>query len=162
LPHAEQFMVMGLAIGMFFAIPIFTVVFFRLLFGPPMPTALEPSLMILVAPFAVGMSTYLAVSHRMDLFAQSLFVLTVFMLIVLLARLRHLRSCCPFRVSWWSVSFPLTACAIAALRVSLSSPGWASDLLAAIILVFASAVILWLFVRTLVGIFHGELRTLSA
>ena len=44
-----------------------------------MPPALQPSLMILMAPFAVGFSAYLSVAGRVDLFASSLFDLAVFM-----------------------------------------------------------------------------------
>ena len=61
LPPMHGAMVMGLAVGLFFAVPLFTLVFSRLVFEPPMPDALQPSLLIiLVAPFAVGFSAYLA------------------------------------------------------------------------------------------------------
>jgi tellurite resistance protein len=121
---------------------------------------MEPSLLILVAPFAVGMSTYVATTGRVDLFAESLYVLTIFVLTVLLARLRHLGQCCPFRVGWWAVSFPIAACAIAALRFSEERPGWATDSIAIAVLALASLVIGWLFLRTLSGIASGELRAL--
>jgi tellurite resistance protein len=93
-------MVFGLAVGLFFTVPLFTLVFSRLLFEEPLPVALQPSLMILVAPFAVGTSAYIATMGQVDVFAQSLFALTLFMLAVLLGRLRCLAACCPFRVSW--------------------------------------------------------------
>lgn len=49
-PPLQSTMVVGLAVGLFFAVPLFTIIFFRLVFGPPLPQALEPSLLILVAP----------------------------------------------------------------------------------------------------------------
>ena len=49
LPPMHGVMVLGLAVGLFFAIPLFTLVFSRLVFEPPMPDALQPSLLILVA-----------------------------------------------------------------------------------------------------------------
>ena len=127
LPPMHAIMVLGLAVGLFFAIPLFTLIFSRLLFEPPMPDALQPTLLILVAPFAVGFSTYVVTAGQMDLFAQSLYLLTLFMLAVLLGRLRNLPVCCPFRVSWWAVSFPLAASAIAALRFAAAQPGLATD-----------------------------------
>lgn len=162
LPYADELMLVGFAVGTFFAIPLFTLIFARLVFDAPLPTALEPSLLILVAPFAVGTSTYLATTDRFDLFASSLYVLTLFMLVVLIGRLRHLGSCCPFRVTWWAVSFPLAACAIAALKFAVEKPGWATDAIAIVLLAFASLIIVWLLWRTLLGIVRGELRTLTS
>lgn len=161
LPDAHAAMLAGLAIGIFFAVPLFTLVFARLLFLPPLPQALEPSLLILVAPFAVGMSTYVATTGAIDLFARSLYALTLFMVAVLLVRLRHLVRCCPFRVGWWAVSFPLAASAIAALRLALAEPGWGVDAIALALLALSTSVILWMLVRTVVGVVRGELRTLS-
>lgn len=162
LPYTNELMVIGFAVGVFFAIPLFTLIFARLVFDAPMPSSLEPSLLVLVAPFAVGMSSYQATTAQFDLFTSSLYVLTLFMLVVLLSRLRHLGSCCPFRVSWWAVSFPLAACAIAALKFTVAKPGWATDAAAATILALATVVILWLLARTLRGISQGELRRLSS
>ena len=162
LPPMHGVMVLGLAVGLFFAVPLFTLILSRLVFEPPMPNALQPSLLILVAPFAVGFSTYVATTGQVDLFAQSLYVLTLFMLAVLLNRLRGLAQCCPFRVSWWAVSFPLAASAIAALKFAAAEPGAATDGIAWALLGLASLTIAGLLVRTLFGLARGELRTLSA
>ena len=56
LPPIHGLMVFALAVGLFFAMPLFTLVFSRLVFEPPLPDALKPSLLILMAPFAVGSS----------------------------------------------------------------------------------------------------------
>lgn len=161
LPPMYGVMVLGLAVGLFFAVPLFTLIFSRLLFEPPMPDALQPTLLILVAPFAVGFSTYVATTGRIDLFAEALYVLTLFMLAVLLGRLRNLPSCCPFRVSWWAVSFPLAASAIAALRFAAAEPGFVTDAIALTLLALATLTIAGLLVRTLAGVARGELRALS-
>jgi tellurite resistance protein len=162
LPPMHGLMVMALAVGLFFAVPLFTLIFSRLLFEPPMPDALQPSLLILVAPFAVGYSTYTVTTGQTDLFSQALYMLTLFMLAVLLGRLRGLGKCCPFRVSWWAVSFPLAASAIAALRFAQAQPGWITDAVAILLLGLATLAIGGLLLRTLVGIARGELRTLSS
>jgi len=161
LPPMHGVMVLGLAVGLFFAIPLFTLIFSRLVFEPPMPDALQPTLLILVAPFAVGFSTYVATTGQVDLFAQSLYMLTLFMLAVLLGRLRNLLGCCPFRVSWWAVSFPLAASAIAALRFAAEEPGLVTDMIALALLALATVTIAALLVRTLIGVARGELRALS-
>jgi tellurite resistance protein len=154
-------MVFGLAVGLVFATPLFTLIFQRQLFEPPMPDALKPSLLILAAPAAVGFSSYVATAGQQDLFAESLYVVTLFLLAILLGHLRHLPACCPFRLSWWAVSFPLAASAIAGLRFASSHSGWAANGTALALLALVTLVIGWLFVRTLSGIAHGELRALS-
>ena len=162
LPPMHGVMVMGLAVGLFFAVPLFTLILSRLVFEAPMPDALQPSLLILVAPFSVGFSSYVVVSGRVDLFAEALYALMLFVLAVLLGRMRQLRTCCPFRVSWWAVSFPLAASAIAALRMAAADPRMLTDLVAGALLALASATIAGLLVRTLLGVARGELRTLSS
>lgn len=162
LPPMHEVMVLGLAVGLFFAIPIFTMVFSRLLFEEPLPRPLEPSLLILIAPFAVGFSTYVVSSGTVDLFAEALYVLTLFILAVLLGRLRSTVLCCPFKVSWWAISFPLAASAIAAIRFAAARPDWITDTIALVLLAFATISIATLLVRTLWGIVRGELRTMTA
>ena len=162
LPPMPGVMVASLAIGLFFAVPLFTLIFSRLVFEPPMPDGLQPTLLILVAPFAVGMSSYVVTTGAVDLFAESLFMLTLFVLAVLLNRMRYMLVCCPFRVSWWAVSFPLAASAIAALRFAAAQPSLTRDAIALALLALATLVIAGLFARTLYGIARGELRTLTA
>jgi tellurite resistance protein len=161
LPSMHGLMVFALAVGLFFAVPLFTMILSRLLFEPPLPDALKPSLLILVAPFAVGYSTYTLTTGQTDIFAQALFMLTLFMLAVLLGQLRNLPLCCPFRVSWWAVSFPLAASAIAALRFAAADKSVLANTIAIALLALATLLIAGLFLRTLLGVAKGELRTLS-
>jgi tellurite resistance protein len=126
-----------------------------------MPDALKPTLLILVAPFAVGYSTYTVTTGRTDVFAEALYMLMLFMLAVLVGQPRNLPSCCPFRVSWWAVSFPLAASSIASLRFAAARPGVLTDGVALALLALATLVIAALFGRTLFGVARGELRTLS-
>lgn len=160
-PEMHGVMMLGLAVGLFFAIPLFTMIMSRLLFEEPLPAAMEPSLLILLAPFSVGFSSYVATMGQIDAFAQALYMLTLFVLAVLLGRLRHLASCCPFRVSWWAVSFPLASAATAALRYAGAAQNMVSDAIAIALLAFATLMIVGLLIRTLTGIARGELKTLT-
>ncbi|WP_425259988.1 SLAC1 anion channel family protein [Rubrivivax sp. RP6-9] len=161
-PQLHGAMEAGLAIGLFFAIPVLTLVLARLIFEEPLPHALQPTLMILAAPTGVGVSSYVATTGEVDLFARSLFAVTLFLLPVLLGRLRHLSSCCPFKFGWWAVSFPMAACAASALRVAQAEPGWATEAIALALTGLSTIVITWLICRTVSGVARGELRTLSA
>lgn len=157
----HELMIFATAVGLFFAIPLFTIIFFRLLFEEPIPDSMQPSLLILVAPFSVGFSAYTATMGAIDGFAVALYMLMLFILAVLFTRIRHLARCCPFRVSWWAVSFPLAASASAALKYAIFAKSLTADVIAICLLALASLVICALFVRTIVGVVSGELRTLS-
>jgi tellurite resistance protein len=157
-----EFMILSVAVGLFFAVPVFTLIFSRLLFEAPMPDALQPTVMILLAPFSVGFSSYVVTVGRIDLFAQSLYFLMLFLLAVVAGRLKILRRCCPFRVSWWAVSFPLAASTIAALKFAAFDPNWFTVGIAWVLLALTTLTIAGLLVRTLVGVAQGELRTLSS
>lgn len=157
LASLREVMVPYLALGLFFTVPIFTLIFHRLLFEPPLAGELQPSLLILVAPFAVGTSTYIVATGNVDHFADALFTLAVFMLAVLVDRLWHLGACCPFTISWWGVSFPLATTAIAAMRIALAHRAIATDALAVALLVFATAVVTLLIIQTAWRLARGEL-----
>ncbi|GGP21190.1 SLAC1 anion channel family protein [Silvimonas iriomotensis] len=155
-------MVFALAVGLFFAIPLFTMIMSRLLFEEPLPDALQPSLLILVAPFSVGFSAYIATTGTVDGFATALYMLALFVLAVLLGRLRNLAACCPFRVSWWAVSFPLAASTNAALKYAAFVHHPVANAIALILLALSTVVIVALALRTVWGIARGELRALSS
>ncbi len=154
-------MVFATAVGLFFAIPLFTLILSRLMFEEPLPDALQPTLLILVAPFSVGFSAYTATAGGVDGFATALFMLALFVLAVLLGRLRNLVQCCPFKVSWWAVSFPLAASASAGLKYAAFAQNVVANGIAIALLALATAVIAGLTSRTLWGVVRGELRALS-
>ena len=122
---------------------------------------LQPSLLILLAPFSVGVSTYFVALGHIDPFAPALFMLAMFVLAVLVGRLRFLLRCCPFRVGWWAMRFPLASIAIASFRVADAFPGKAMDGLAWALLLGSSALMGWMLVRTLSGVLRGELKALT-
>ena len=161
LPDLQGVAVFSLAVGLFFAVPLFALIFSRLMFEQPLPDALKPALMIMVAPFAVGYSAYQVVAGQNDLFAEALYGLTLFILAVLLGQMRYLAKCCPFRVAWWAVSFPLAASTTAALRFATANPSLFTNSVAIALLGLTTLTILGLLGRTLFGVARGELRTLS-
>lgn len=154
-------MAFAVAVGLFFAIPLFTLILARLMYEDPLPPAMQPSLLIMVAPFAVGFPAYVATTGNIDFFAEVLYMLTLFMVAVLLGRLRQLPRTCPFRVAWWSASFPLAASASTSLRYAAHAGDLTTHLIAGVMLAIATIVILALAWRTLSGIAKGELQALT-
>jgi tellurite resistance protein len=160
-PPLPGLILVCIAIGFFFAVPLFTMIFSRLLFEEPMPAVLQPSLLILVAPFSVGFSTYVLAAAQIDRFAQALFTLMLFVLTVLLGRLKMLGSNNPFHVLWWVVSFPLATAAVAALRFAADAGNPLATGLAWLLLGIATLVIGSLLVRSVIGMIRGEVGILS-
>lgn len=161
LTGLDEISILSLAVGLFLSIPIFTLILNRLLFQEPLAKALRPALMILTAPFSIGYLAYVAVSGGNDLFAHCLFMLDLFLTAVCLVLLVDLPLSCPFRISWWSVSFPLAASTGAALRFAAQAPGLFANATALVLLALTSAVIVWLAGRTIFGLATGELEAIN-
>jgi tellurite resistance protein len=161
LAHIDGFLMLALAVGLFFAVPLFTLILSRLMFEEQMATNLQPSLLILLAPFAVGFSAYVTVTGKVDRFADALYMLTLFLLTVLVGRLRYLASACPFRLSWWSVSFPLAGSSGCALRYAEQVPGIVTHGIAIFLLATVTALLLAMAARTSWSAMRGELEALA-
>ncbi len=154
-------MLFGASVGLFFALPLLTMLLGRLALEEPLPAPLQPSLLILLAPFAVGFSAYTTTVGRIDGVAAGLYMVMLFLVPVLLGRLRHLPHCSPFRVSWWAASFPLAAAAVAALRYAAHDGGALTAAIALALLGIATLAIAVFLAQTVAGIARGRLRELS-
>ncbi|MDO7252892.1 SLAC1 anion channel family protein [Helicobacter cappadocius] len=151
--------VLSLAIGLFFAVPIITLILLRVLISSKLPDKLMPTLMILIAPFSVGFSAYVSVNTEVDMFALGLFFLGVFVFLTLLPQTIASIRCCPFRVTWWAVSFPMSAMLVSMLKVAQAFDNVYFHALALAFLAFVSLGILWLLIRTIKGLLQGELKS---
>jgi len=102
------------AVGMFFWLALFTIVFYRIIFHPQLPTKFVPTFFILVAPPAVGFISYMRLAMSWDLF--SLFLLSVaYFFVLLLVFMRRSFTQLTFFLSWWAFTFPLAAVTIASM-----------------------------------------------
>lgn len=156
-----QLMLFALAVGLFFAVPLFTLILARLMFEAPLAPPLQPSLLILLAPFSVGVSAYATTFGQWDNVADALYMLMLFMLSVLMLRLRTLARTCPFRLSWWAVGFPLASSVGSALRYATHHPHPVSHAIALVLLAGVSLLLLWLLFATLHASLRGQLRALA-
>lgn len=102
--------------GMIFWIVLLVLVMNRLVFHEPMPGKMVPTLAILIAPPAVGFLAWLQLNGgTMDGAARFLYSGSLVFLGLTLTQVRRLRGL-PFALSWWALSFPVAALAIATLR----------------------------------------------
>lgn len=158
--NTQDIGIAALGIGLFFAIPIFTIIKTKLLFNDPMPDKLVPTLMILLAPFSVGFSAYVEVVGKIDIFAKALYFIGLFLFFGLVTKLTKIAKCCPFKVTWWAVSFPLAALLISTLKMANVLDELYLNILSFVFLVGVTLIIIWLFFKTMRGIIDGELKNL--
>lgn len=142
--------------GLLFWIVLLTLVFNRLVFHDPMPGRLTPTLVILIAPPAVAFVAWLRLEHEVDAVARILLNSAYLFLGVVLTQIGKLGRL-PFALSWWALSFPVAAVAVASLlfadRVGSVAHLWLGLGLWGLLLVIAAG----LAARTLVAVARGEI-----
>ncbi|HEX7987976.1 MAG TPA: C4-dicarboxylate ABC transporter [Duganella sp.] len=154
-------MVFSVAVGLVFALPLLGMVLTRLMREEAMPAPLQPTLLLLSAPFSVGFSAYTVTTGHIDLFAEGLVMVMFFALAIVAGRLRALVAGYPFRLSWWAASFPLAAATLAALRYAGHARHVVADGLALVLLATTTVCIAVFAARTLHAVVKGELQTLA-
>jgi tellurite resistance protein len=75
LDSVQGVIMLFLAVGLFFAVPLSTQVLSLLLFQEPVPPSVQPSLLIFLALFFVGFPSYVTTVGGMDAFAKALYML---------------------------------------------------------------------------------------
>jgi tellurite resistance protein len=122
--------------GVMYWLVFFSIALYRIIFHPPMPAKLAPTLFMLMAPPAVIFISYMRIAMHFDLFAKSLLFIALFVAILLLFVKRQFEKL-DFFMSWWAFTFPLDALAIAVTLAFMTtrSPGymylsWAASLIA--------------------------------
>ncbi len=179
-----------MAVGFSFTIVLCTLIFARIVFFAKLPDKLMPTLVVLLAPFGAGVSTHAVFTSMqalmmkvdahifaIDSMPYILFLLGFFLLLALLPQVVQIGKCCPFRITWWAISFPLAAMCIASIKINVNILQLSSTdlpiassihvldtlfaLLSLVLLLSVTLVFAWLIVRTLLGIFRGELQNLA-
>lgn len=154
---AAEINLLACAVGAMLALVLFALIASRLVHREPLAAAATPSLMILVAPFAVGFNAYTNVVGEVDRFAALLFYFGLFMFAVVAPKV--FRPSVSFSSAWWAIGFPAAALVNAALKYAAfrnSGPLWA---LAIGLLVALSLALAVLAVRTLHIALNGKLFT---
>jgi tellurite resistance protein len=154
---ASEINLLASAVGTVMALVLFAMIVSRLVHRDPLAPAMAPSLMILVAPFAVGFLAYSNIVGGIDRFAALLFYFGLFIFAVLAPKV--FRRSVTFSAAWWAVGFPMAALVNAALKYAefrASAPLW---VLAVVLLGALSVVLAVLTVRTVRIALNGKLFT---
>lgn len=143
--------------GMLFWIVLLTLVMNRLIFHDPLPGRLLPTLVILIAPPAVGLLAWLQLNGgQVDALARMLYYSAVlFAAIVAVQVPAFVRL--PFALSWWALSFPVAALTLATFRYGelTGKPGFGTA--GALLLGILCLIVLGLVFRTAKAIFNRQI-----
>ena len=143
------------AVGAVLALVLFAMIVSRLVHRDPLVPAMTPSLMILVAPFAVGFLAYVNIIGGIDRFAALLFYFALFMFAVVAPKV--FRRGIGFSAAWWAIGFPMAALANAALKYADFRASGPHGVLAAVLLGLLSVALAVLTVRTVRSALDGAL-----
>ena len=157
VPGIHEICLLFLGIGLIFGIIMLTLILSRLMFQPALPEALQPTLLILAGPFALAFSGYESITGVQDMAASIFFYSDLFLLLLFGSKILLLPHCCPFRVGWWAVGFPLVAVTIATFRYASHKGSPVFNGLSAIMLTISTLTILYLLYQSLYRLFTRQL-----
>ena len=156
---AHEINLLAFAVGSVLASVLIVLIFSRLRHHEAIPLPMRPSLLILVAPFAVGFLAYTNLTGEVDMFASSLFYFALFLLLLLAPQV--FRAGIPFSVNWWAIGFPLAAFSLASFRYSSAVQSWPLQIFAVAMFIALAAAIAVLFLKTLAIALTGRLFRLE-
>lgn len=144
------------SIGSLFWLIILVVFFYRIIFHHPLPERLVPTLMILLAPPAIGAISLIKLNSGLTLPAELFYYISVFFFILLAAQF-GLFNKLRFFLSWWAYSFPIAAFTIATFSMADYKDSFYLLIVAKSLLVLLIILIVLLSVLTLRAIFRNEI-----
>jgi tellurite resistance protein len=102
------------SVGLIFWIVFMTIVFYRLIFHPPLPEKLLPTLSILIAPPSVGFIAWMKLTGSLDPAARMFYFFGLFIFLLILGKARRFIRL-PYFVSWWAYTFPMASVTLSSL-----------------------------------------------
>ncbi len=112
---------MMFGVGLLLWLAVLPLLLHRIVAGPPLPPTLRPSLVILLAPPAVGALALVALLGEPGGASLTLVGIALLVAAVLVSLARHLAAI-PFGLPWWSVTFP--SAAFAAMLMAEGFGAW--------------------------------------
>lgn len=155
-PGFHDISVFCVAIGIILGIPVIALLFTHSIFAKHMPDSVQPSLMILMAPFGMGYITYTS-TFQPDTFTQLFINAGIFMFWPVVLKVLHVMKTSDFRMSWWACSFPTMAFVNGLLHYCQDYPVIWVKILSGGLLLFGTGLILYLSFKTLNAVFNRTL-----
>ena len=144
-----------MSIGLIFWVVLLTLVMNRLIFHDPLPERLQPTLVILIAPPAVGFLAWLRLNGGViDSFAHILLNAAYFFTLLVAVQLPRILKL-PFAMSFWALSFPVAAVTIASFAHAGVAQSGFHQMLGMVLLAGLIVIIAALIVRTARAVIAG-------
>jgi len=128
----------------------------RIATGPTMPDRLKPTLVILLAPPAVGSIALAHLTQGFGAGPSAIYGLAAFVAAVLVTIVPTFRRI-PFAMSWWGYTFPSAAFSVATSAFTGAHPSGVATLVSWGVLLTATAIIATVVVATLKAAASGHL-----
>ena len=148
-----------LSVGLVFWLVLFSIVLNRIIFHEPLPERSLPTLVILLAPPAIGSVAYIELTGVVDGFARILFFTALFIALLLAAMIRLFLQV-RFALSWWAYTFPTAGLAAAGLVYHQSlgpAATTTSEILATLLLLLATLIIGLVALQTCIAVANRRL-----
>ena len=145
-----------MSVGLIFWIVLLTLVINRLVFHDPLPGRLQPTLVILIAPPAVGFVAWMRLTGEVGPFGLILLNAAYFFTLLVAVQLPRIIRL-PFALSFWALSFPFAAVTIASFVYAGAAESVAHRTIGAGLLAVLVVIIAGLVLRTLKAIVAGEI-----
>lgn len=156
-PGYEDISVFCVAIGIVTGIPVIALLFAHFMFAKAMRNpVVQPSLMILMAPFGMGYITYTQ-TFGPDNFTALFINAGIFLFWPIALKILYVMRTSPFRMSWWACSFPTMAFVNGVLHYSVDHPMVWTHLLGGFLILFGTSLLLYLSFKTVWAATHRTL-----
>lgn len=142
--------------GLVFWIVLLTLVMNRLIFHDPLPARLVPTLVILIAPPALAFVAYLQLGGGLDPFARVLINIAYVFAALVVTQIGKFRTL-PFALSWWALTFPVAALALASHRFADLAGSAFHAALGTALTALLAAIVLYLVCRTIAAMRAGQI-----
>lgn len=144
-----------MATGLFFWGMLITLVFFRLVTGPRLEAPMRPTLVVMLAPPAVGFMAWLSLTGDTGIPGHLLYFIGLLTFLLLVPQVPGFLRL-PYFPSWWAYTFPLAAFTASSFRFA-DAEGIQAGVMLGLLAALATVVILLVTLRTLIAIARGEL-----
>lgn len=144
------------SLGITFWIVLLTLVVNRLIFHDPLPGKMQPTLVILIAPPAIGFLSWVALVDGLDPFGRILVNAAFVFALIVLVQVPKLAKI-PYAMSFWALSFPMAALTVASFRYAALTGTAFFQTLGVVLLVILTLLILGLILRTLKAAMNGQI-----
>ncbi|MEA1984427.1 MAG: SLAC1 anion channel family protein [Euryarchaeota archaeon] len=144
------------SIGIFWWFILTTLVFNRIIFHPPIPDKLIPTMFILFAPPAIGFIALTKLLGGLTPIGNLLYYFGAFLFILIMFQAKMFIKL-KFNLPWWAYSFPLDALALATFLMYEESGLVFFKVASWTIFVFLNLVILLLLTKTFVAVKNRDL-----